>query len=115
MVAGGVCRVHSTNYQYLLERGASLDWSLMCPGVLHPAVVEGNPQRLPAQLFVRAAPLYIPSCLLYPYSPGILLALAILPQMRRFSISLEEVAQALLDNLASSPQLHHQKVGLVKV
>lgn len=105
--------MHTANHKYLAEHGASLDWSLMCPGVLHPAT-EADSSRPPVELFVRTAPIYVPSWLLSPCAPGLLLALAILPQMSRFSISLEEVAQAMLDNLAPSTQLSRQKVGLIK-
>ena len=30
-----VCRIHDSNYAFL--KASALDWSFMCPGILHPA------------------------------------------------------------------------------
>lgn len=96
-----------------MSNGATLDWTMMCPGVLLPQ--PGNQNVAEYRLFIESAPFWLPNWLLMPYVPRIAASLVLLPQMSRFKVSFEEVAAAMVADLEAGSLLSKKRVGLVKL
>ena len=109
-------RIHKTNFAFLSqERFASLDWSFACPGVMVDRPEQQQPQPgsspvqaahvsmdvLPVQLPAWAA--VLPNALLLPAIAAV--------KGQLVGPSYEEVAAAIVANLAGSGPLRHRRVG----
>ena len=87
----------------------------MCPGVLRQA--ESLQLQKPPRTFMEVAPVWMPRLLQRAYEyyvPRLLMALVAIPQMGRFAVTYEEVADAMVTNLAPETAFSKKRVGIEK-
>jgi len=101
-----VYEAHRTNLGAL--RRSPLDWSLLCPGPMI-ASVNGNPTG-GLRLSVDEWPVTPPA---YTYVlPRLALAFAFKQKMPELTISYEDAAEVILDNLSKSGRFSRRRVGV---
>ena len=101
-----VYEAHRTNLNAL--RKSRLDWSMLCPGPMIPAP-DGKPTR-DLRLSVDQWPVTRPA---YTYFlPNVALALAFKQKVPELTISYEDAAEVILDNLAKNGPFSRRRVGV---
>ncbi len=94
------CRIHSDNFEVLKIGGETLDWSLMCPGVLRDA--GPSVRQLENFTFTEEAPIWLPQLFLKASALHLLAALVSLVQLRKFSATLDDVAAVMVNDIGSA-------------
>ena len=101
-----VYEAHRTNLDAL--RKSRLDWSMLCPGPMIPAR-DGKPTGN-LRLSVDQWPVMRPA---YTYFlPKLALALAFKQKVPELTISYEDAAEVILDNLAKNGRFSRRRVGV---
>jgi putative NADH-flavin reductase len=101
-----VYEAHRTNLDAL--RRSSLDWSMLCPG---PMIASENDKptgnlRLSADEWPVARPVYT------HFLPRLALAFAFKQKVPELTISYEDAAEVILDNLSKNGQFSRRRVGV---
>jgi putative NADH-flavin reductase len=101
-----VYEAHRTNLDAL--RRSPLDWSMLCPG---PMIASENSKPTGnLRLSVDEWPLTRPG---YTYVlPRLALAFALKQKMPELTISYEDAAEVILDNLSKGGRFSHRRVGV---
>lgn len=106
-------RIHTENYGVLLsDIASSLDWSMMCPGVLYET--DGRPATAPAgplQTFTDEVQLSLPTWALNKWCPRILISMLAIRQLGSFTVGLADVADVIVGKLGAG-QFSKKRVGL---
>ncbi|CAL8471527.1 g11069 [Coccomyxa elongata] len=106
-------RTHTENYGVLLsDIASSLDWSMMCPGVLYE--VDQRPATAPAgplHTFTDAAQISLPTWALSKWCPKVLVSLLAIRQLGSFTVGLADVADVIVGNLRAG-EFFKKRVGL---
>lgn len=93
-----MCRVHSGNYERLTTAGDDLDWSLMCPGKLTRSKSSSSSQK--PVTHTEEAPIWLPRVLSRCRPLWVLAAVISLAQLGKFSVTLDDVARVMVDDLS---------------
>ncbi|BDA46907.1 hypothetical protein COCOBI_09-3600 [Coccomyxa sp. Obi] len=106
-------RIHTENYGVLLsDIASSLDWSMLCPGVLYEA--DERPATAPAgpvQTFTDAAQISLPPWALGKWCPRVVVSLLAIRQLGSFTVGLADVADVIVGNLGAG-KFSKKRVGL---
>ena len=101
-----VYEAHRTNLNAL--RSSPLDWSMLCPG---PMIASPNQKptrglRVSVDQWPVARPVYT------YVLPRLALAVAFKQRVPELTISYEDAAEVILDNLSKNGPFHHRRVGI---
>ena len=105
-----MCRVHSINYNALKAQNASLHWSLMCPGKLKDQ--KQDLSQAGPKIFTEELPIYLPAWLSKWNHLHVLAALLSIPQLSKFSVTLDDVAGAMVDDIRKGGMYSWLRVGM---
>lgn len=99
-------RPHLANLRRI-ER-SHLDWSLMCPGPMVPA--DDHTRGTPVRLTVDTLPFDVGPWV--RFAPPLVLSLVMKQQMPSITMSYEDVADAIINNLAAGGRFSRKRVGI---
>ncbi|HAO88738.1 MAG TPA: hypothetical protein DCX09_05520 [Gammaproteobacteria bacterium] len=101
-----IYRAHQTNYSTVSS--TSLNWSMLCPGPM-TAAENGEPHQ-GLRISTEVWPLARPG--LTKLLPPIATSLALKLRMPQLTVSFEDAAKVILDNLAQDSALSRKRVGI---
>lgn len=95
---------HYENWEYLKEKGESLDWSILCPGGMFPGKELGGLQHS-----VDVPPNWTSSCVPLVGGPGYL---SIAGNASKYNLSTEDAAAFIADHLGPGEELSKKRIGI---
>jgi uncharacterized protein len=101
-----IFKAHKTNFELVSK--TKLDWSMMCPGPMTEAP-DGKPHQ---GLRVSADIWPVPRPAITKFLPRIATALAFARKMPELTITYEDAAHVILNNLASNGPYARKRVGV---